>query len=81
MPIYTLPVINSKLYVITEPVLAQAAFRSKDLSFDPFVVAFIQKLCGLSDAAMRPLKYIPKDEKEPCLVRDAAKEIHTAMVS
>lgn len=81
MPICTLPMLNGKVYAITDPVLAQAAFRSKDMSFDPFVIAFTQKMTGLSDEAMEPIKYLPEDDKEPCVLHDVVKEIHAAMVS
>jgi hypothetical protein len=72
--------INSKLYVITEPLLAQSAFRSKNLSFEPFMVEFSQRMLGVSDATMGPIKNIPEDEKEPSLLRDFVREIHTAMM-
>lgn len=71
---------NSKLYAITEPLLAQSAFRSKNLSFEPFMVEFSQRMCGVSDATMEPIKYRPQDEKEPYLLGDFVKEIHTAMM-
>lgn len=41
LPICTLPMLNGKLYVINSPNLISSAMRSKDLSFDPFVLEFI----------------------------------------
>ena len=75
--------INSKIYVVTEPLLAQSVFRSKDLSFFPFMVEFSQKMLGVSDETMEPIKNIPKEaenQNDPPLLQDFVKEIHTAMM-
>jgi hypothetical protein len=44
------------------------------------MVEFTQRMLGVSDATMGPIKNIPKDEKEPSLLRDFVKEIHIAMM-
>jgi hypothetical protein len=72
--------INSKLYVITDPALVQSAFRNKHLSFEPFMVEFSQRMLGVSDETMRPIKNIPADEKAPSFLREFVREIHTAMM-
>ena len=72
--------INSKLYVITEPALVQSAFRNKSLSFEPFMVEFSQRMLGVSDKTMGPIKNIPADEKAPSFLREFVREIHTAMM-
>lgn len=79
-PIVTFPMINSKIYVITDPILVQSAFRNKQLSFEPFMVEFSQRMLGVSDETMGPIKNIPADEKAPSFLRDFIKEIHTAMM-
>lgn len=43
-PIFTIPVAFGKVYVVGSPSLAQAVFRSKKLSFAPFVVEFVERL-------------------------------------
>jgi hypothetical protein len=79
MPIATLPMINAKLYMITSPALVQSAFRSKNLSFDPFMVEFAQSMLGVSDATMVPIKFAG-DEKQPGFLDVFVREIHGAMV-
>jgi hypothetical protein len=49
LSIATLPVLNGKVYVLNSPALYQAAMRSPDISFDPFLVEFTQPTFGLSD--------------------------------
>jgi hypothetical protein len=53
MPICTLPILNSKIYVINSPELAQSAIRSRTLSFEPHVTDFIEKMTDVGDAAMK----------------------------
>jgi hypothetical protein len=72
--------INSKLYVITDPALVQSAFRNKHLSFEPFMVEFSQRMLGISDETMGPIKNIPADEKAPSFLREFVREIHAAMM-
>ncbi|ORY62501.1 cytochrome P450 [Pseudomassariella vexata] len=72
-PIYTLPVLNGKIYIATSPPLIQSALRGKDLSFDPFVVDFAQKLLGLDEATMA----IIRDESKGTTTNaDMTKAIH-----
>ncbi|KAF4994772.1 hypothetical protein FDECE_13016 [Fusarium decemcellulare] len=49
MPIATLPILKTKLYTISDPILAQAAYCDKHLSFTPFAVAGAQKISGFDD--------------------------------
>lgn len=79
MPIATLPMINAKLYMVTSPALVQSAFRSKTLSFDPFMVEFAQSMLGVSDETMIPVKDLG-DEKRPGFLDTFVREIHGAMV-
>ncbi|TDZ36373.1 25-hydroxycholesterol 7-alpha-hydroxylase [Colletotrichum spinosum] len=51
-PICTLPMLNGKGYVITDPGLALAAFRSRNLSLGPLISEMIARITGLSDDCM-----------------------------
>ncbi|KAL2061782.1 hypothetical protein VTL71DRAFT_7160 [Oculimacula yallundae] len=73
-PIATLPMINGKLYVITSPALVQSAYRNKNLSFDPFMKEFAQKMLQLSEEVMVPLK------NDPGFIPDMVKVIHGSML-
>ena len=58
--------------------MAQAAFRHKNLSFDPFTMAFAQRMVSVSDEAMVPIRYAG-DEKTPSFLDEFVKELHGAM--
>ncbi|GJC92751.1 phospholipid-translocating ATPase [Colletotrichum higginsianum] len=45
-PILTLPMLNGKAYIITDPDLAQSAIRNRALSFDPHLRDFVQGMTG-----------------------------------
>lgn len=79
MPIATLPMLNGKLYMITDPVMIQNGFRNNKLSFDPFELEFAQRMLGLSDETMVPVRF-PGDEKKPSFLAEFTHEIHAAMV-
>ncbi|KAI1494949.1 cytochrome P450 [Biscogniauxia mediterranea] len=54
LPIFTLPVPNSRLYIVTDPSLAAAVQRaSRALSFTPVVPAATERVLGLDAATMR----------------------------
>ncbi|KAI0147322.1 cytochrome P450 [Xylariaceae sp. FL1272] len=68
LPIFTLPVPNSRIYVVTEPSLAAAVQRaSKVLSFTPIIPEVTQRVLGLDDAtneiARKNLDPGPGDER------------------
>ncbi|KAF7155506.1 hypothetical protein CNMCM6106_004652 [Aspergillus hiratsukae] len=52
-PIFTIPVLHGKAYVVSSPSFAQAVFRNKALSFAPFVVEFVHRMEDLSAPAKR----------------------------
>lgn len=52
-PIFTIPVAFGKVYVVGSPSLAQAVFRSKSLSFAPFVIEFVDWMEDLSQPAKK----------------------------
>jgi hypothetical protein len=45
---FTLPILNGKLYVINSPALVQAAMRTPEISFDPFLIEFTEGMLGLN---------------------------------
>jgi hypothetical protein len=79
MPVATLPMIDGKLYMITDPTMAQAAFRHKNLSFDPFTLEFAQRMLSVSDETMIPVRFAG-DEKTPSFLHEFVKELHGSMV-
>jgi len=81
MPICTLPtlLIHGKQYVITSPTLVQSALRSKDLSFEPFMVNLAQGMLDMSDEAMAPI-WAPGTEEKPEFISEFIREIHGAML-
>ncbi|OHF00841.1 hypothetical protein CORC01_03915 [Colletotrichum orchidophilum] len=52
-PMFTLPMLGGKMYVITEPELVQAALRNRSLSFDPFLRDLIKGMAGASAQTMK----------------------------
>jgi hypothetical protein len=50
MPIATIPILNSKMYAITDPILVQSAYCNKNLSFTPLAVRGAQRVAGFDDA-------------------------------
>jgi hypothetical protein len=62
VPICTLPVTNSKIYIINSPLLIQSALRSKNLSYDPFIHDSIEKLFD-SQVRMQALRALGSPEK------------------
>jgi hypothetical protein len=79
MPVATLPMINGKLYMMTDPNMAQAAFRHKNLSFDPFSLEFAQRMLSVSDETMVPVRFAG-DEKNPSFLAEFARDLHAAMI-
>jgi hypothetical protein len=71
--------LGGKLYVINSPALVQSAFRSRNLSFVPFMVEFSQRVLGLSDKVMEPFRAAPNSEKEPPMITEIVQAIHAAM--
>jgi hypothetical protein len=79
MPIATLPMLNGKLYMITDPGMVQNAFRNKKLSFDPFTLEVAQRMLGVSDQTMIPVRFAG-DEEKPGFLSAFVQELHGAMV-
>jgi hypothetical protein len=53
MPICTLPILNGKMYMITSPELISASLKARTMSFEPILFSQLQKLCPVSDSAMK----------------------------
>ncbi|KAI0424154.1 cytochrome P450 [Xylaria sp. FL1042] len=51
LPIYTMPLLNKKVYVINSPLLVNAAFSNRNLSFEPFITDFVKQMDELSHKA------------------------------
>ena len=52
-PIYTLHVLNGKIYVVTSPDLVNAVSRSSaSIAFNPFIAQLGKRLTGADDATM-----------------------------
>ncbi|KAE9372552.1 cytochrome P450 [Stipitochalara longipes BDJ] len=79
MPVYTLPILNKKIYVVASPSLLQSVFRCKELSFEPFMLEFSQRLLGVSDKVMEPTRRKPENAKAPSFVQQVIKEIYTSL--
>ena len=79
MPVYTLAILNKKIYVFSSPSLLQIIFRSKNLSFEPFMLEFSQRLLGVSDKVMEPTKPKPEHAKKPSFVQQVIKEIYSSL--
>src|SRR5580658_10240100 len=58
-----MPVLNSKVYVITSPLLAQAALRHKDLDFTAFITGIGLRPFGLSQETKDKIRKDSLDRK------------------
>lgn len=58
LPIYTLPVLNGKIYVVTSPQLVNAVNRnSKVLSFNPFIAQLGKRITGHDEATSQTVQH------------------------
>jgi hypothetical protein len=76
LPIYTLPMMTVKTYVVTTPDLVQSILRVKNdgLSIEPFMVNVVGKyLNDQGPEAMKVWSHISKDKNEPYLLQDMTK--------
>ncbi|KAK1523889.1 uncharacterized protein CCOS01_08976 [Colletotrichum costaricense] len=53
MGIATLPILNGKMYGIWDPILIQAVYRNRNLSFEPFAVEFAQRELGFNNETLK----------------------------
>ena len=59
--------------------MLQGIFKSKELSFEPFMLEFSQRLLGVSDRVMEPTKRTSKDAKTPSFVKQVIRDIYTSL--
>lgn len=68
----TLPLFGRKMYVATDPLLIQAAFRNRTLSFDVFNDIVIDKLLDIDQATRAAIK---DKTRSTTLIEESAKAI------
>jgi hypothetical protein len=78
MSICTLPLLTERAYLITSPTLIQSAFRSKNLSFEPYMVDLAQTMLGISDEGMKPI-LAPATAETPSFLTQFINAIHGSM--
>ena len=79
MPIYTLPLVTKKMYVINSPALAQPVLRSKALSFEPFILEFTPKLLDLAPATVQRINTSVDPATGEAVVDGIVTAVHESM--
>ncbi|KAH7312998.1 cytochrome P450 [Rhexocercosporidium sp. MPI-PUGE-AT-0058] len=83
LPIFTLKIPSTKIYVITSPELIQAVFRnSKTLSFDPISSAASKRIFHMTDRQMNILHgndHGGDGEEDHALIKATTKVMHSAL--
>jgi hypothetical protein len=74
MPVATLPLLNSKMYVVWDTSLVQSVFRNKNLSMVPFAREFTTNELGLVGNVRRVME-------ETDLVAEVFPLVHAAMTA
>jgi hypothetical protein len=65
-----------KVYIATSPHVIQSALRARNLSFDPFSIAFTENILGVADRMRPVVTYLPENDKEVCYVTELHKVYH-----
>jgi hypothetical protein len=65
-----------KVYAIWDPVLSQAALKSRDLSFDAFSKDFAGKVLGLTSESIRSIQESTVFEDFNDAIRDGLRPMH-----
>jgi hypothetical protein len=82
LPIYALPMLTGKTYVIASPDLVQSMLRVRDdsLSVEPFMINVVAKnLNDQGPEAMKVWTHIPKGTNEPFMLQDITKAVIKAL--
>ncbi|KAL8948340.1 MAG: hypothetical protein Q9222_005469 [Ikaeria aurantiellina] len=80
LPIFTLNVLNSKIYVITSPDLISAVNRnSKALALNPFIAQLGKRITGHDEVTSRIVQHNLNGEEGPGYVIDVHDRIVTAL--
>jgi hypothetical protein len=61
LPIFTIPLGPSKMYIVTSPQLIQAVYRSKSFSVDPLTIAFAERMVGFGPNLVHLMHHPPAD--------------------
>ena len=78
LPIYTLNMLNGKVYVVTSPELVSAVNRnSRALAFNPFIAQLGKRITGHDEATSRIVQHNLNGEDGPGYVT----EVHDAIVA
>lgn len=78
LSIYTLAMLKGRTYVITSPELVAAIQRSpKIFSFNPFILAVTQRLCGCSQSA---IDVVADKLDDMGLANETKRDMHTALL-
>lgn len=75
-PIYTLNMLNSKVYVVTTPELVSSVNRARALAFNPFIAQLGKRITGHDEAAGHIIQYNLNGENGPGYVP----EIHDGSI-
>lgn len=69
-PIFTLPMLSGRTYIVADPVLCAAVQKASTvLNFDPIVVAVIPRMVGLNDHTMQVIKGPPDQKYEDGIMK------------
>lgn len=69
----------SKVHIAMSPDVVQSALRNRDLSFDPFSMAFAKRVMGAKSEKFAATCYTPKNDKEICYINEMHKVYHEPM--
>lgn len=67
---------GGKIYIATSPNVVQSALRSRNLSFDPFSIAFAKRVLNCKTEHLNQMTHIPENDKEECYNNDMHKIYH-----
>ena len=78
LPIYTLNMLNGKVYIVTSPELVSAVNRnSRALAFNPFIAQLGKRITGHDEATSRIVQHNLNGEEGPGYVT----EVHDGVVA
>ncbi len=76
LPLFAIPMFTGKVYIATSPNVVQSALRSKNLSFDPFSIAFAKRVLNCKTEHLNQMTHIPENDKEECYNNEMHKIYH-----
>ena len=83
LPIYTLPMLTGRLYIVNDAHLASAIQRRPEVfSFDPFMIMAAERLAGTTTEGMKHIRQgVAGGHLDQGLVTDIRKRVHTYLNS